>query len=226
MKSIGMYSLNYFKLRKTPNICFIWIPKTAGTTIFLDLSQQLGMLKLKKHKQYITFPNFGTVTFCHVHYLSLRTAGVISDKYHRSSYKFSITRRPYERAVSLYNYLTNDTKIKYWNFDFFLDQVMTKRPPVGLYNSYGISQTNPQVDWILDENGESFLNESFKIEDLEFLYKSFSDAYGISFAKDRRENVSPKRITVKNDIIPVRERIEKINDIYSRDFELLGYERL
>lgn len=231
IKNLLFNKINKKTIKHKDNICFIHIPKTSGKTTISVLTNQLGMVKLNKCGSFKNFCNSGVVTFGHVHYLSLIKSGYVSNEFHLNSYKFSIVRSPYERIASLYNYLATEKKlsietgVKDWDFDFFLDRVMNRRPPIGLYNTAGISQTNPQVDWIIDEDGDWIVNDIFKIEDLQPLHRKFAETYGVSFDNSYRKNQSRKLVSVEKNIMPVRERVEKVEFIYARDFDLLGYDR-
>jgi|GEM_PF-1063707 len=217
------YSKNLIKNIKNNNMCFIHIPKTGGKSLLFDLEKKLNIIKINKNGDFKHFPNFGSVTFGHIHYLSLLKAGIVSSEYHRSSYKFSVVRNPYNRIASLYNYLSDRSELEGWSFDYFLDQVLTKRPPIGIYNKVGISQTNPQVDWIVDDNGEFLTDDVFKLEDLDELYKKFYKIFGVILNFEKQKNISTKHIAVNDDVFSRRDRVEKINEIYKRDFSALDY---
>lgn len=57
--------------RNRPDMLFIWIPKTAGSSVFALLESTLGMQKLKTFQDAARFRNRGPITFGHMHYLSL-----------------------------------------------------------------------------------------------------------------------------------------------------------
>lgn len=225
-KKFISYIKNYKNLYGTENICFVWIPKCAGSSIFIGISEKLGMVKLKKNHEFTMFPNFGAVTFGHVHLLSLIKLGTVSQNYFKKSYKFTIVRNPYTRVVSLYNYLLSHSKIKQYNFDEFLEEVELFRPPVGLYNGVGLSQTNPQVDWVVDEKGHKIVNDIFKVEKLELLYKKFLNLYKINVEIKEKQNVSTEIVNFKKDILGNKSRLEKINKIYYRDFKFFKYKMI
>ena len=224
VQSILLSTFN-IKKAKGPNLVFIHIPKTGGTSIINELESKISLKLLRKTSQFLTFPNKGSVSFGHVSYLNLLRLGIINNDFHKSSYKFCIVRNPYHRAVSLFNYF-KDIKIIDRNIDFenFLDKVYLQRPPVGIYNHMGISQSNPQADWILDSNGKFLVDDIFKLEELIKLVNVFKDRFKVNL-DIKRNNVSNK-YTFFEKIEKNKSIIEKIEKIYDRDFELLGYKKL
>lgn len=218
-------SISIWSRTKGPNLVFVHVPKTAGTSIINELKSKIGLQLLKKTSHFLNFKNKGSVTFGHVSYLDLLRLGVINNSFHKSAYKFCIVRNPYHRIVSLFNYF-KDTKIinQNINFENFLDNVYLKRPPIGIYNHLGISQSNPQVNWIIDSNGKFLVDDIFKIEEIEILTNTFKKKFKINL-NIKKYNQSNKHITFK-EIQKKRSIIEKIETIYGRDFDLLGYKRL
>jgi len=208
--------------RNSPNMVFIWIPKTAGTSVFSWLETNVNMLKLKHPVQYKNFANRGAVTFVHVHYQSLLRAGHVDRNYSNKAYKFCIIRNPFDRAVSLYYYFV---KISLYSGEFidFLSDVRLKRPPIGAYSEYGISQANPQIDWIMDENGEFVVDEVFSIEDLKLFEATIMKKYNLpDNALIQHKNKTERPV----DLLRVHsEAIPMIQEIYMRDFEVLGYDK-
>lgn len=136
----------YLNSKNRPNVVFIWLPKTAGTSLhsLIDAPMILNLHDLKYR-----FPNRGTVTFGHMDYAQLVADRYVSSSFNESSYKFAITRNPYARAVSLYFYLNVREGQKTPSFREFCVRLMTEGvSPIGLYNVQGLSQCNPQVRWI------------------------------------------------------------------------------
>lgn len=203
--------------------CFFWIPKTAGSSIFASLHASLEMQKRKRPKHFLSFPNKGAVTFGHVSYLDLRSLGVISDEYHHRAYKFCIVRNPFTRAVSLFNYLKAIRRIdKDLEFEGFLDLVSDWCPPVGLYNSRGISQANQQTSWIIGEHAEFLVDDIFHLEDLDRFKNVLEKRFNRVIDLSTRVNVSEKTLSL-DDAYASASNIEKVRIIYRRDFDLLGY---
>jgi len=208
----------------SPDMVFLWVPKTAGSSVFKFLNAGLGMRKLKTPNHAMSFRNRGSVTFDHIHYLSLLKFGIVSGDFHDRAFKFSFVRNPYARVASLYNYSTRRALLDGDGFDKFLDRVFL-RPPVGMYNRAGLSQTNPQTDWLIGETGDLLADRIFRVEAFDEFSRYFNDKYGLNFDASERHNASTPVITVE-DILGNRERTEKVNAIYARDFDLLGYDRV
>lgn len=134
--------------RNRPKAVFIWIPKTAGTSIWLALNApKLKTMDLVRNQ----FTNRGTVTFGHMDYSKLVSEGYVNKAFDASSFKFTFVRNPYDRAVSLYTYLQQEAK-KIPEDESFLDfwrkVLSTGCCPIGLYNQRELSQCNPQVRWV------------------------------------------------------------------------------
>jgi hypothetical protein len=145
---------NYLRSFGEPNAVFIWIPKSAGTSVLSALNRH-GCAKLKKIRlvKYY-FPQKGMVTFGHMHYPELLKTGYVSKKFDHSAYKFCFTRNPYDRAVSLFFYLKKIERIqKDMSFINFCRQLRENGcEDIGLYNLSGWSHCNPQVRWIENIN--------------------------------------------------------------------------
>ena len=210
-------------LRKTPDIAFIWIPKTAGSSLFVWLNTEVGMLKLKEPEKYRAFPGYGAVTFSHCHYLSLREAGFVSDEYHNRAFRFSVVRNPYLRAVSLYRYLKVHNVQYERSFVEFLDEVYRARPPVGLYNVQGLSQCNPQMDWLQGPDGDMVVDHLYRIDDLAQLQSDIAARFGKARNPIPRRNTSSSKKSPLELLTEHSEAVPLIRQIYSRDFDVLGF---
>jgi len=214
---------SYFKYRKNPKVIFVWIPKNAGSSFYQWMKNELGMVKLKYPTEFRQFGNAGAVTFSHVHYLSLLDSKYVSRRYHNSAFKFAVSRNPYQRAVSLFNYLCSVGKYS-GAFVEFLSDVRMNRTPVGFYNSLGLSQTNPQVDWLLSEDGGFIVDKIYRIDELGKAVDEIRGRFQLSGSSEvGRENVT----RLKRDAVELlhshSECIPMIREIYLRDFELLDY---
>jgi len=208
------------------NIIFIWIPKTGGSSIFKFLEKNFQAKKFKALSQLNGFSNEGCVTFGHMSYINLLSTGLVHKNFHEKSYKFTVTRSPYDRAVSLFNYtMQRNTIDKNVTFEQFLELVHTKRPPVGLYNVYGLSQTNPQVDWIIGYKNGFFVDNIFRLSELDNFAKEMKSKYNVDFDHNLKINESKLFIT-KDVVLKNRTVIDMINTIYARDFDLLGYRKI
>jgi len=217
----------YFKNRKQPQCCFLWIPKTAGTSFLNWLRAEIGMEELLERKTVPTFPNVGAVTFGHYNYVTLVELGFVSQTYNRNSYKFTVVRNPYTRAISLYNYMIDTDKIGNMSFEKFLDEVHMNRPPIGPYNSWGLSQTNPQIDWLISPKGGLIADQVFRFENLDTVEAELSDRLGFSARTHLPTlNKSKQSPQFQQKILDSRENIEKINEIYKRDFLWFDYDML
>ena len=223
------YKLVKYKYRHMPNVVFIWIPKTAGTSIFSWLNQNIDMVKLKKMKDIETFRNAGPVTFGHYNYSLLLKEGFISKYFDKDAYKFCISRNPFDRAVSLYYYLSKikrfQTDNKTFEFARFLSSIHEDRCPVGLYHTRNLSQCNPQIDWITNASGDIIVDEVFRFEELETFRASISERFNLNIEKSiPRENRSERREELEILLRQSSENIPLIKTIYCEDFERLGYD--
>ena len=108
-----------FRLLNSSRFRFFWIPKTVGTSIFKVLEISLGMQKRKAISEFLSFLNKGCATFGNVSYLNLLKLRIINNKFHHSAYKFCFVRHHYERAISLFNYLSMTGHIKGIDFNKF-----------------------------------------------------------------------------------------------------------
>lgn len=212
---------------KSQGVIFVWIPKTAGTSLFEALQLSLGMKMYKKPHRLPRIRGLGYYTFCHLHYPSLRRMKIVSDPVHRNSFKFAITRDPYRRAVSLYFYLLRPdmNDVSGSEFNQFLKDVMKRRPAVGVQNHAGLMHANPQVDWLIGENG-LVVDELFDIENLRDCLEAVYRHTGRAVRELHKRNVSGYDEQCADDLLGDRDNRQIIEHIYQRDFEVLGYPKL
>jgi hypothetical protein len=207
-----------------PHVLFVWVPKNAGSSVYKWLHESIGMEKQKRPRRFKNFSNNGPVTFSHVHYLSLLKAGYVSASFHEKAYKFAITRDPYDRALSLYKYVAIKEKKFEGSMIDFLEMVRLKRPPVGLYNTAGISQANPQVDWIMGDDEQFIVDDLFRVEEINAMYAMLSSMFLVNKTTsptwENKSQMNNDHLWSHDETIPL------IEHIYERDFDLLGYEKI
>jgi hypothetical protein len=142
--------------RGTKDAVFIWIPRTAGTSIWTMLESN-GCPKLKdtyaiKH----CFAERGLVTFGHVSYRYLLESGLVTPEFDRRAFKFTFVRNPFDRAVSLFHFLKRQrylhANVSFRTFAGLLEDKAFD--PVGPYNLRGLSQCNCQTDWLKGADGK------------------------------------------------------------------------
>ncbi len=206
----------YSRTRGQPDAVFIWIPKTAGTS----LVEMLGAPKLKSLRHVrCRFLNRGIVTFGHLDYSELLKKGYVSPAYDRRTFKFCFTRNPYDRAVSLFYFLKREGKIP--DDSTFLSFCRKLRKdgfePIGLHHVKGLSQCNPQVRWI-EKVDMDFIGRFENLrDDTEEILRRLS-MNGIPLP---HLNATPHR---DYGSYYCRESQEIIEELYKEDFSRFGYD--
>lgn len=203
------------RARHQVDAVFIWIPKTAGTSVNAALN--FPKLKTRRAVKY-HFGQRGHVTFGHMNYAGLWEAGYISHRFHRAAFKFAFVRNPYARAVSLYTYFQKIGKLcagaSFLQFCRTLES--ESRRPVGLYNAWGWSQANPQTAW-LDNLDIDYLGR------MEHLTEDLRDIQGRLGAKKRTPTwLNRSNVGFLADFY-CRESRDLIRRVYDADFRKLGY---
>jgi len=210
------YLKAYLKAASRTNAVFIWIPKTAGTSLYSILKAP-ALLSLEELK--FRFPGRGTVTFGHMDYAQLVEAGYVSQSFDSTAYKFAIARNPYARAVSLYLYvvvrLEGEGKMSFLEFCRQLKREGC--PPIGLYNVLGWSQCNPQVRWT-EKVDLDFLG---KVETLDRDVEGILANIGLPSTSVPKINRSRRGDEIASYYCP--ESKEIVEDFYREDFATFGY---
>lgn len=201
---------------------FIWIPKNAGTSVYTMLRPH-GLVKLTTTRAIrMCFQDSGRVTFGHMSTASLVDLGLISRDFVQRAFKFAFSRDPYARAVSLYGYLLETKVLQNWHqqptFRDFLEIIADGHyDRIGPYNSLGLSQCSPQVDWLRVTGADKI----YRVEDLEGFLADISDRWGLARGELPHENRSDKAAHVELR----REEKSLIKQIYAEDFDRFGYSK-
>lgn len=214
-----------YRNRGNRNAIFLWVPKTAGYSIFHVL-HRYGAQKLPDFsliERY--FENRGIVTFGHIRVLDLVNAGHVAEKFWKSAWKFAFVRNPYARAVSLFKYLKRIQALPesttFPIFCSFLEHGAFE--PIGLQNQDGLSMMNPQVAWLTGEDGELLPDYICKVRDAERGYRRIVEELELSDAPATlpHENRSPDRFVASfyND-----ETRAIVAETYRQDFETFDFD--
>ena len=89
---------------KGENAIFLWVPKTAGTSLWHELYFYEEQMLITLEDINTVRPSCGTYTFGHFSIFQLLEYGLLDPQYYERAWKFSIVRNPYDRAVSLFEY--------------------------------------------------------------------------------------------------------------------------
>lgn len=183
-------------LPDSPDAVFLWLPKTAGFSLFWMLAPQGCRLHNRPHRVRNSFTNEGFVSFGHYSYAALLDRGVVQADFDARALKFCVVRNPYDRAVSLYSYLRGLGRIPpNEDFDGFARRLRQGRHhPVGRYNVRGLNLCSPQTAWLHRSDGSFIPDLVGRFEDLGTFRLELGERLDIEF--DELPNVnSSKRAT-------------------------------
>ena len=207
----------YLRGRNKRKAVFIWIPKTAGASLFSCFGSPKYWISLDRIRY--RFAGNGIVTFGHMDYTGLVRAGYVSGRFDKAAFKFAFVRNPYDRAVSLFYYLRRRGILPAEeSFLGFCRKLAAEGcEPIGLYNVSGLSQCNPQVRWM--ENIEmDFIGRFESIgEDSERLFHELG-------LQDVHLPMINKTAHASYKECYCPESKEIVEQFYAEDFRDLGYE--
>jgi hypothetical protein len=206
------------------SVIFVWVPKCAGTSIFTAMEKHGAQKMLSIDTIATYFQQRGVVTFGHIYVPALIESGLVTANFFRSSYKFTIVRNPFDRLVSLYEYLKRLKFLpKTTTFDIFFEYVGARAwEDIGLINHDGLNQLNPQTAWILDAAGTIFVDRIYRLEDLSYEWSDIWTRIGMP------GKPPPLDVLNRSERKPVSHyfsdrQIKITQEIYCNDFAKLGY---
>ena len=206
------------------SVIFVWIPKSAGTSVFAAMEKHGAQKLLSTQAIAAYFRQKGVVTFGHIYVPALIQSGLVTHNFFQSSYKFTIVRNPFDRLVSLYEYLKRMNFLpKTTTFDIFCEYVRARAwEDIGLINHDGLNQLHPQTTWILDAMGKVFIDDIYRFEDLSNQWSEIWTRVGMP------GKPPPLDILNRSERKPVSEyfcdrQIEIIQEVYRNDFAQFGY---
>ena len=210
---------------------FLWIPKTAGTSIYHHLSRTKGLQKLKnpilfeqslssleRDNPSIAVGNW--ITTGHMDPDFLVRNRVLSRNDLESALTFAVVRDPYARAVSLFRYfqaqgrVPNGHSLETWLQDLPAKLFVTK---LGPWNTLGHSQAKPQVNWISPRLWSG--PEIYRLEEQHLWPDTIIE----------RTDQLPTLNTSGPQLKPVdlnRATRRAIERVYHEDFDVLGYPKV
>lgn len=212
--------------KKNNNILFIWIPKSAGTSVFSLLEENGGqkLLLTDDIKRY--FGQCGIVTFGHISIDSLLKEKLVTKRYLDSSWIFTVVRNPYDRTVSLFEYLKIANVLPpTLPFHLFCELIGGAHyEEIGLFNRKPLSQLNPQFRWLEKASGETLGSHIFYYENLGSLTEHLVAQGGLkSGQRLPRLNQSRSEGKPLSDYYNSK-RAEIVYNAYREDFERFGYD--
>lgn len=209
------------------NVVFIRPPKVAGTSIVtaLGMNEYASLGALKK-----LFTQEGWVNFGHMDYAALVEKRYVTKGFDNHAFRFAFVRNPYERAVSLYCYLSQmhprrsngdivpREEFYMPTFHDFVERLARKDySPIGLYSDKNRSIFNPQVRWTENVN----LDFIGRVETIDDDFDELCTLLGIRKRKLHRLRTSKHDpwYTYYDEYTQ-----DIIYNLYKEDFEEFGYE--
>ena len=212
------YGLNAYK----DDIVFIWVPKNGGSTIF-HMLKKYNCLELKSlDAAKAKFPNKGLVTFQHLPYHDLIKMGIVKESFDKGSVKFAVKRNPYDRAVSLFQYIKKIRELDSYTLPEFCSDLKNDKIEAILNIYTGIIPIHqPQISWLLDPNGELFVDHLINMDNFQ------TDLHGVfkklNFDLDDIPLINSSKKKKPQNFYTNEEEIETIYNFYQKDFEVLGF---
>lgn len=205
------------KLKKHP-VWFVDVPRTSSKTISQMMWNQLGFpfggrnQKLNGKLIYRTSPLLPNHTHAFI------AKHLIGEEIWKDIQTFTIVRNPYDWCLSLWHYCQeNETPDATHNkFMQFLD-LLESNLQTNIYNRQINYQSFLQTDYLLNKDEIILVKSILPFEDREKIMYQFR-AMGIHYSseihinKSQNSNYKMSRIEKK-----------KVEKIFSKDFEVLGY---
>lgn len=206
-----------------PDAIFVWVPKSAGTSVW-------RALEAGNAEQFLSTDEIrgatmqGINTFGHMSLPALLEGGFVDPDYFRRALKFAFVRNPFDRAVSLFEFLKRRRNLpQATSFPIFCEFIRHRAyEPIGLYNRTELSQLNSQCTWLKDAAGNPLCDFIGRYENLEEDFNTIKQRIGggvnlpqLGHFRKSERNETHAYYT------PSEVRI--IQDAYREDFETFGY---
>ena len=202
---------------------FIWVPKTAGTSLWARLASLGGQLLLTTEAITAENPRGGICSFGHIPLEDLLEAGLLDRDYYQRAWKFALVRNPFDRTVSLFEYLKGRGDLPPTTTFSIFCQYLAEGAyvPLGLYNHWNLNQLNPQVAWLKDRHGRILADFVGHYENLVADAETIFNQLGCPARS--LERLNPSRRQPLAAYYSERE-IEIVRECYREDFQAFGYD--
>jgi len=209
---------------------FIEIPKTGSSTLREYLRRSAGLQILDCPSVMHGFSNRGFVSFGHIKYPMLKELGIVNSSFDARSHKFAAVRCPYDRFISIFFYFRKVGRLDFLNANDTTGDMMNRllerllqRKPLAALSARGLSQAEPQINWLIDHNGDFIVDEILRFDQLIQQFRDMLEKrYAISI-EDTGLHLKPRRaedsFTIRDLPDDVREKIE---EVYKTDFLTLS----
>jgi len=219
-----------------PEICFVHVPKTGGTSLLLDGVTALGGVEVATEG-----PNFTTyrvikrpdLVLTYIgHNGRLRDYMTIAQykQQHSECFAFGFARNPYDRLVSAFHYLSKGGMNAWDRADsveylaayegdfrrFVLDALAEPQPP----RIFRQIHLRPQVDWLCDETGRVAVDCLGRFESMDSVYAELERRIGIALPAPSHVNKSKH---ASYETYYDEDLRALVAQAYRSDFEKLGY---
>lgn len=203
---------------------FVHIPKCGGQSIETAFLNDLGLdwstrapLLLRENKN----PLLGPPWLAHLLASDYVKYKYMTEEQFDTYYKFAVVRNPFSRVISLYNYLSRDLSlddfIEGWLKELF---VYRNDPEKGQPKNRRMSLfVRPQADYIFGQN-ERLVDSVFQLENIGNDISTIKEKTGL-VSEVLHRNSSKKKVSTSD---LSNRNIDTIVELYSCDFEILGYD--
>ena len=189
---------------------FVHIPKCAGSSILSVLAN--GGRIYRDHATWFDYHRCNPYKF-------------------KDYYKFSVSRDPFDRAVSSYYYMLNggnQMEDLVYKRLFEANKMTFEKFVMEYLNQHRIHEIpllRPQYLFIYDSQRDSKVDKIIRFGDLNEEFPRVARRLGLKGTALRRSNVTKRKDNIA-DLLSNAAVKERIVNLYEPDFELLGYPKM
>jgi hypothetical protein len=200
---------------------FVHVPKTAGTSLaralepYADNHPREGLRRILSHLPVPESPD--TVAF-RMHVTARWARLKLPAEVYATYRKFAVVRNPYDRAVSLYHYLSQRTdhhlyeRVSRMSFKGYLDYLAKRRR----------TKDPTQLFYVADAQGQPIVDDILRFENLSDDFANLCGALGMPGKVDlplrNTSDHSPYWDYYADDYTK-----EVVRDLFAADFNAFGY---